>query len=227
MMDSSPPLDRSSSRLKELLGRSVHDLRNPLAVVRASLEWIELELADREDILDAVRDATTATTRILGILEDLDTLSRLETADASGYGVIELSEVIARVAVATNARTEPRGVDVVSLATAPIHARGDDKLLARALEALVDVCVRAVPSAGSVEVDARVVEAESEARWVEISIGLRGTVATDGHTASIEALSSGGLGVYLALRVVEEHGGSLLVHPTTTVPRTTVRLPLG
>jgi|GEM_PF-3526479 len=227
MMNSSPPLDASRSRLRDVLGRSVHDLRNPLAVVRASLEWIELEIADRADILDAVRDAMTATTRIVGILEDLDTLARLEAGDASGRAVFELSEILGRVAVATSARMEPRGVDVVSLATAPIHVRGDDKLVARALEALVDVCVRGVPSEGSVEIDARVVDAESEARWVEISIGLRGTVANDGQPASIEALSGGGLGVYLALRVVEVHGGSLVVHPTTTVPRTTVRLPLG
>lgn len=227
MMSSSPPVDPSRSRLREVLGRSLHDLRNPLAVVRASLEWIELEIADRADVVEAVRDATTATTRILGILEDLDALSRLEAGDASEHGVIELSAVLGRVAAAINARLEPRGVDVVSLSTVPVHARGDGKLVERALEALVEVCVRGVPSKGSVEIDARVVDGEGEPRWVEISFGLRGTVATDGQTASIEALSSGGIAVYLAMRVVEEHGGSLVVHPTTTVPRTTLRLPLG
>ena len=58
-----PPTASQAPRRSELLERAVHDLKNPLAVVRASLEWLEVELAGDDDALDAVRDATIASGR--------------------------------------------------------------------------------------------------------------------------------------------------------------------
>jgi signal transduction histidine kinase len=227
-MSSPPPLEQSGERLRELLGRSIHDLRNPLSVVRASLEWLELELAGRDDVLDAVRDASTATSRILLILEDLDTLSRIESGDPLVRGAIDIGATVERVAVTAAARVGSRGLTVVALpATTPLHAPGDGRLVQRAIEALVDVCARGAPPGGCVEVGARVVDTDGEDPVVELSIGLRGAITKPGQVGSIEALASGGVGVYLALRVVEAHGGSLVVHMTTTVPTTILRLPLA
>jgi signal transduction histidine kinase len=227
-MSPSPSVEPSRERLRELLGRSIHDLRNPLSVVRASLEWLEIELAGREDVLDAVRDASTATSRILLILEDLATLSRLESGDPLAHGAVDIGATIERVAVAANARLQVRGLSVVALpATAPLHAPGEGRLVERAIEALVDVCARGAPAGGCVEVGARVVDTDGDAPFVELSIGLRGALIEPGQVGSIEALASGGVGVYLALRVVEVHGGSLVVHMTTTVPTTILRLPLA
>jgi K+-sensing histidine kinase KdpD len=228
-MSPSPPVEPKSDRLRELLGRSIHDLRNPLSVVRASLEWLELELTGREEALEAVRDATTATSRILRILEDLATLSRLESGDALALGVIDVTALLGRVAAGAGASLAARGITVVSLATTPLHAPGDVSLVDRAIEALVDVCARGAPPAACVEVDARVVGggAGSEAAALEVSIGLRGAIPRAGQVGSIESLASGGIGVYLALRVVEVHGGSLVVHMTSTVPTTVLTLPLA
>jgi hypothetical protein len=60
---------------------------------------------------------------------------------------------------------------------------------------------------------------------LEIAVGVRGAVPVGPPAASIDALASAGLGVYLALRVIEGHGGSMLVVPTVTAPRVLVRLP--
>jgi K+-sensing histidine kinase KdpD len=226
-MTPAAPTEPSRERMRELLGRSIHDLRNPLSVVRASLEWLEVELKGQEDALDAVRDASTATGRILVIIEDLDILSRLESGEPIVRGFVDVGATLRRVAAKTNAYLEPRGVTVESVAAAPVHAPGDSRLIERAIEAFVDVCARGAQSGACVEVDARVVDLDTENAAVEISIGLRGTSAIDARKLSIEALASGGVGVYLSLRVVEEHGGSLVVEPTETVPRTVLRLPLA
>ena len=214
-------------RFSDLLGRSLHDLRNPLSVVRASLEWLEMDLTEREEIIDAVRDASTATTRILTILEDLDMLARLESGAELPRGVVDVGATLERVAAATHAQLLPSGVAVVVLRAPPMHVPGDVRLVERALEALVDVCGRAGPLASCVEIDAHVVDVESDSGAVEITIGLRGTVAIEGRLASIDALGNGGIDVYLALRAIEEHGGSLVVRRTQTVPQTIVRLPLA
>ena len=197
-MNSPPPADLPRACFSQLLGRSLHDLRNPLSVVRASLEWLELELAEREAIMDAVRDASTATTRILTILEDLEMLSHLESGAQLSRGVVDVGASIGRIA-----------------------------LVQRAIEVLVEVCARATPPTGCVELDARIVDVDTDAGAVEITIGRRGAVAIKGRETSIEALASGGIGAYLALRVFEMHGGSLVVPMTTTGPQTIMRLPLA
>lgn len=231
-MNSPPPADVPRARFAELLGRSLHDLRNPLCVVRASLEWLDLELAERalaerEEIMAAVGDASAATTRILTILEDLAMLSHVESGAQLSRGVVDVGATIGRIASAAQVRFGPRGVTVMALAPAPLHVPADARLVERAIEVLVEVCARATPPTGCVALDARIVDVDTGAGAVEITIGLRGMVAIDGREASIEALASGGIGVYLALRVFEAHGGSLVVPMTTTAPQTIVRLPLA
>ncbi len=221
------PDDEARARFSELLSRSIHDLRNPLSVVRSSLEWLEAELTEREDVGDAVRDALTATSGILTILQDLERLSRIEAGAAISRGVVDVGATLERIASAARARLARGDVAVVALATGPMHVPGDVRLVERALEVLVEVSARVAPPASCVEIDAHVHEDEGT---VEITIGLRGTAATEGRVASIEALASGGIGVYLALRVAEVHGGSLVVRTTTTTREflgTTVRLPLA
>ena len=224
------PADSGPSRVGELLSRSLHDLRNPLAVVRACLEWLEVELGEREDLVEAVRDASTATTRMVGILEDLGVLARIESGDLVEGGVVDVAATLGHVASAMNARLSPRGVSVVALAAAPAQVPGDAGMIARAIEALVEVCARAAPRSGCVELGARAVELATGHGAIEISIGLSDAVAIDttgGGGASIDALASGGIGAFLALRVAEAHRGSLIVERTTNVPRTILRLPLG
>ena len=233
-MNSPPPADMPRARFAELLGRSLHDLRNPLSVVRSSLEWLGLELelaerarAEREEIMDAVHDASTATTRILTILEDLAMLSQVESGARLSRGVVDVGTSIGRIASAAHARFAPRGVTVMALTRAPLLVPADARLVERAIEVLVEVCACATPPAGCIELDARIVDVDTGARAVEITIGRRGVVALEGREAAIEALASGGIGVYLALRVFEVHGGSLVVPMTTTVPQTIARLPLA
>lgn len=226
-MNPPPPADLSRACFSQLLGRSLHDLRNPLSVVRASLEWLELELAGREAVMDAVRDASTATTRILTILADLEMLSHIESGAQLSRGVVDVGASIGRIASAAHARFASHGVAVMALTPTPLYVPADARLVERAIEVLVEFCARATPPTGCIQLDARIVDADTDAGAVEITIGRRGAVAIKGRETSIEALASGGIGVYLALRVFEMHGGSLVVPMTTTGPQTIVRLPLA
>jgi len=182
----------------EVLERAVHDLKNPLAVVRASLEWLEVELAGRNDLLDAVADATAASNRLSTIIDDLDTLARLGKDGVAVRDPVSLVLLVESVVDAARDRLTQRGLTAVTLATEPVWVLGDVALLQRSIAALVDATARGAPTGACVEV---------------------------GATASLDALESAGLGVYVALRAVEAHGGSLEVIPTTSLPRIVVRLP--
>src|SRR5438128_1864870 len=84
------------ARRRGLLERAVHDLRNPLAVVRASVEWLEVELAPPEDseALDALRDASAATLRALAILDDLEVLAGLEAGRSFARVHVVIDDVV-------------------------------------------------------------------------------------------------------------------------------------
>src|SRR5438270_12986408 len=78
-------LDRYASLLdaqrenRELTELIVHDLKAPLSVVRAGLEWVGGHLRpDQSDVADAVADAYAAADRLSGMIADLLTVSQLD-----------------------------------------------------------------------------------------------------------------------------------------------------
>lgn len=218
------------TRRSELLERTVHDLKNPLAVVRASLEWLEVELVDREEALDAVHDASIATARLLTIVDDLDTLARIEGGRSISRDAIDVHTFIGQVTATAGARLAKRGMTVASTAPPANAMVGDSRLIARSLDALVDVCARGAPRGACVEIEVRAPSKDSDSaasaeRTIEIEVGLGGTVGNGPATSSLDAVANGGLGIYIALQMAVAHGGSLHIVPTATVPRVFVRLP--
>jgi signal transduction histidine kinase len=193
----------------ELLQRTVHDFKNPLAVVRSALEWLEVELEGRADALDAIRDAATAATRLLTIVDDLDALARLERTGAVTGSALDLVELVGLVTASAAARLAVRGLTLATTTPAAIASRGDADLLGRSLHALIDACARGAPAGAC----------------IEIRVSPSGAEHSAAETSSLDTLASGGLGLYLALEVARAHGGSLVVIPTATMPHALMRLP--
>lgn len=211
----------------DLLERTLHDLKNPLAVVRATLEWLEIELRGRADALDAVHDASTAAGRLVSIVDEFGIVAQLETGGAVARESLDLRTIVEGVAASADARLASRRIAVAASVSGPLPMVGDEKLLARAIEAFVDVSARGSCSGSCIEVGAhaRPSRVEQGTEMIELTVGLRGLQTEAAPIPSIDALSSGGLGVYLAQRVIEGHGGSVAVVPTSTVPRILMLVP--
>jgi signal transduction histidine kinase len=208
----------------ELLQRTVHDLKNPLAVVQSALEWLAVELGDRADALDAIRDASTATSRLVAIVDDLHSLARLDRAGLVSHGPTDIAALVRSVAGAAAIRLIARGLTFVSTVPASAIVEGDADLLAQSLHAIVDACARGAPAGTSLEIVVRM-SADDAPAEVEIEVGQVGTAPAGPETSSLDALSSAGIRVYVALQIVRAHGGSLKVIPTATMPRALMRLP--
>jgi two-component system sensor histidine kinase BaeS len=221
--DHDPP-SVDQTRRSELLERAVHDLKNPLAVVRASLEWLEVELVDREDALDAVRDAGTAAARLLAIVEDLSALAQLEGGRRVTHDPIDVDTMLNLVTATTSARHAARRMTLAVTAPPGLIVRGDGNLVVRLFEVLVDVSMRGAPLGACVEVMLH--RPDEDPSTIEIEVGLKGTVAKGPPTPTLDSLANGGLGIYVAFQVALAHGGSLLIVPTATNPRVRVRLPM-
>jgi len=205
--------------MTDLLLRAVHDLKNPLAVVRATLEWLELEMTDRPDALDAVRDATIASTRLVAIVDDLQLLARLSEPGA----VIAVPVVVGELLAMAVGRTEPRlatrrnTVAIVEAPAADLQTVGDVELLLRALTALVEITARASRQGACIEVATSVVDGACH-----VAIGTRGDEPSD---EPLDPLSASGLTVFVAARIAEVSGGSLQTLATSGAPRMVLRLP--
>jgi signal transduction histidine kinase len=213
-----------SSR-RELVAFMSHDLRTPLAGLRALSEGLEDGVID--DVPGALRQMRATVDRMTGLVDDLFELSRLSGAPPprhrSAVSLRELAEDVAgengeharssgvRLAVAT-----PTGDDRLAV-------QGDPDELTRAVTNLVGNAIRHTAPGGTVTL---AVDRESDGR-VRLAvtdgcggipgddldrvfdIGWRGDEQRTPESAS--GSSGGGLGLAIARGVVESHDGSIAV----------------
>lgn len=73
-------MQRAVERLKESLATLlVHDMKNPLSVITASLGFVGHQLPARADLRDAVSEGVAAASRLNGMILNLLDVTRLET----------------------------------------------------------------------------------------------------------------------------------------------------
>ncbi len=236
-------LDRCASLLdaqrenRELTELIVHDLKAPLSIVRAGLEWVGGHLRpDQRDVADAVADAYAAADRLSGMIADLLTVSQL---DGGGMPLsrqpVNLPGLFDRLVRAYDHRARERGI---ALATEPRAAPGealevhaDPALLQRVLENIVENAFRYTPPDGHIALSAHAagrVEIAVSNDGPQIPVGDRVRIFNKFARGESEPPRSGnaGLGLYFCKRVVEAHGGAIAVVESDRWPTSfTISLP--
>lgn len=211
---SAPP--SSFPPLRVLLERAVHDLKNPLAVVRATLEWLDTELGARtDDVGDALRDATDATGRLAANLDHLRTFARLAELDGAPREDVDLAELASLAVQTVASRVSGRSFEL-SGGSATAHV--DRELALEALTAIVEAAARHAPARAKLDVRIATDEHACE------------VVVAANEEAGVEAQASGtlagaGLGLLLARAVLEAHEGALGVASGPRAVRLVARLP--
>ena len=128
-----------------------HELRTPLATLRAELELAGRPGRDRGELVDAVTAAAGETDRLIRLAEDLLTLARADGSD--GFlrtRPIDLTDVTAAAARAASAIGDLRDIDVVVEGPPHLEVRGDPDRLRQALDNLLANAVRHSPDHGVV-----------------------------------------------------------------------------
>jgi signal transduction histidine kinase len=222
-----------SSR-RELVAWISHDLRTPLAAVRAMAEALEDGVVDgaaARRYHSLIRDETE---RLTGLVDDLFELSRTQ----SGALHLELqrvslgdlvSDAVAGIAPVANAK----GVQLVGrvLGPPPECSASPPELL-RALRNVLENAVRHTPSDGTVVVEAGVVGAHAVLSVIDDGGGIPAVDVARVFDAGFQAdpaRTSGhgaGLGLAIAKGIVEAHRGEITVANENGGARFTIRLPL-
>lgn len=217
---------------RELIAAMSHDLRSPLAAIRALAEGLEDGVIDNSpEVLAQLRSNVS---RMTGMVDDLLELSRLQGPQDKQFSLVSMREVVEDVAAETRPYAASRGVsvDVATAERLPVRGDGDD--LVRAVSNLVGNAVRHTTPGSTVHVrgthdNGTVVEVDVVDRCGGIpddhlerlfDIGWRGDPErTPG------ADSGAGLGLAIVRGVVDAHGGTVGVRNDNGGCRFTMAIP--
>jgi two-component system sensor histidine kinase BaeS len=207
---------------RDLIAWVGHDLRTPLASIRAILEALGDGMVEDPDT--ATRYIQTAQRDIRSLSALIEDLFEMAKLDAGGFTLdkvtLPISDLISDTMESFSELARQRGVTLtgsVAPHTGVVHA--DVQKLGRVLANLISNALRYTPEGGTVSVTAKAVGTTVQ---VEVSDTGAGIPANDlprvfeqfyrGDKARSRAAGGGaGLGLAISKRIVEAHGGTITV----------------
>ena len=217
---------------RELVAWVSHDLRTPLAGLRAMAEALEDGVAADPDRYH--RQIRREVDRMADMVDDLFELSRIQ-AGAVGLttGAVDLRELVDDVVAGSAPMAEAGGVRL-GVVTESAQVRGDAAELGRVLANLVVNAIRHTPSDGAVQVTGSADGAECVLAVSDACGGLRADelervfdAGWRGGAARTPRPDGGaGLGLAIARGIVEAHSGQISVRNEGPGCRFEIRLPL-
>ena len=220
----------AQQRQRDLVSDTAHELRSPIASIRAQLE-VALDHPDGVDWPETARDVHADTLRLARLTEDLLLLARLD-----GQHLRRRPTDLSALCESVAARYTTARVPVRAEVAAPATVAGDPDALRRLLVNLLDNAVRHAASQVCVSVRA-------EGGWavLVVSDDGPGIPATDVERAfgrfsrledarsrtGEEGVAGAGLGLAIVRSTAEAHGGSVSLGDNSPGLRAEVRLPLA
>jgi signal transduction histidine kinase len=223
---------RTERSRRQLVAWVSHDLRTPLAGLRAMAEALEDGIAT--DTGRYHRQIRAEVTRLSAMVEDLFELSRIESGTLSlALDPVEAGDLVSDTVASMEALARARGVRLTGRADGALLIQADARELSRALSNLVTNAVRHTPQDGHVQVTAT---GEGDDVLMTVSDGCGGIPEAD--LASVfdtawrgtrartpEADGGAGLGLAIVRGIVEAHQGRVSVVNTGGGCRFEMRLP--
>lgn len=155
-------LERTAQHNLAFAGDVAHEVRTPLAVVRARLEEAQ-SAAVREAVRTPLAQAAQALERLEGLVKSLLALSRADEGGAPSAppATVDLGDIAAEVVAFFAPSAEARGMDLRLDAAGPVRVVGDRVALSRAVANLVDNALAYAPERTPVEVSVRIEDGEA------------------------------------------------------------------
>jgi signal transduction histidine kinase len=222
---------------RELVAWVSHDLRTPLAGLRAMAEALEDQVVvDPRTVSQYHTQIRREVDRLTAMIDDLFELSRIHAgALRLSRRMVGLEDLVAEVVASAEPVARAKGIRLSGAAVRGMPVFVDSAEMGRALRNLVTNAIRHTPSDGGIEVLA---EVQSGMACVSVSDACGGIppgdlprvfdVAFRGESARTPGPQEGaGLGLSIARGIVEAHSGQIAVRNAGPGCQFLVRLPLA
>ena len=222
---------------RELVAWVSHDLRTPLAGLRAMAEALEDEvITNPREVSRYHSQIRVETERLAAMIDDLFQLSKIHAgALRLSPRLVGLEDVIAEVAASTEPVARAKGVRLTGATASGMAVRIDPAEFGRAVRNLVTNAIRHTPPDGTIELIGTI---KGGLACVSVSDECGGIppadlprvfdVAFRGESARTPDPSGGaGLGLSIARGIVEAHSGQIGVHNTGPGCQFLITLPLA
>ncbi len=233
--------ERAAERSRrELIAWVSHDLRTPLAGIRAMGEALADGVVDQPgDVARYGHTIVRETHRLTAMVDDLFEMSKINAGALNlSLETLDLRELVDEV-VTANTPTAARA-EIALTASQPgrkVPVAASDRALSRVFTNLIANAIAHTPAGGRIDVS---VGSDGRRAWVRVEDTGPGIAAADlprifeagyrGSTARTPTAddlgSSSGMGLAIAAGLVQAHGGTISAESPGTGARFEVRLPL-
>jgi len=206
-------LERSFENERRFTGDAAHELRTPLAALRTQAE-VALTTGNDERRRRALEQVVEGVERSTRVVEQMLMLARMDAGDAlPAFGQVELARLCREAILESGDRARERDLDVVLDAQADPRASGDSVMLQALVRNALDNALRFTPDGGQVRVGVRLdgpralVTVEDSGPGVPPDV--RARIFDRFYRGPDRRGPGSGLGLSIAKRVVELHGGTI------------------
>lgn len=212
------PVRDAFERQRVFVADASHELKTPLALIRADAE-VHLRGLTDPDGRALIEDLLGETDRMSAVLSDLLVLARLDAGRLEvARAPFDLASAVCETAERFRARADAEGKRLKITAAADLRARGDDDRTGQILVALLDNALRFTPRGGMVRI-----VGEREVGRVVVSVIDSGNGISPEHVGRVfdrfyrgEAARTRegggtGLGLAIARDLARAQGGELMV----------------
>jgi two-component system sensor histidine kinase BaeS len=222
-------LEAAEEERRIFLAAVGHDLRSPLASMRASIEALEDGLAS--DPQRYLRGIANDTEHLARLVDDLFLLSKVEAGRLElTPEPIDLIELADGAVEAASAFASRHGVSIRTVADRSTEVDADGMAISRVVRNLIDNAVRYSPEGGTVTVDVATETDHAVLRVIDEGPGFDPSVRESAFdrfvTADPSRAGGAGLGLAIAKGIVTAHGGGIAIEDgpggrvAVTLPRT-------
>lgn len=226
-------IERGHRALAMFAADASHELRTPIAAICSELE-VALRRPRSPD--EWTQSAQTSLDELRRLARVTDSLLRFAQADAahSPRVDVELASVVDEVTAIHRAAARAAGLELVARPASDVHVQGDADMLSTAISNLITNAIRYTPRGGSITA---IVERGDGAAHVHVDdtgpglapdeLGAIFTPFARGLQSKASDADGLGLGLAIARRIAERHGGSIAAYNRPTGgARFSIRLPL-